>query len=363
MLFSRLFFGALVSAAGLTLLGGCAMTKTDAEMQAMAEKEAAMKEAQMQAGADASQAAMGQNAGLMQAGNSDLFPPNPQPGHCYARVLIPAQYETTTERVVKQEPGSKLDIVPAKYEWVEERVLVREASTKLEVTPPEYETVTEQVVVKPASKKIIEVPAEYNTVTEKVLDKPAQMVWKRSSGPVDGALQTRLDQSTGEVLCLVEEPATYKTISKRVLVSPPTTKEVEIPAEYGTVKRRVVKRPAQTREVQIPAEYKTIKMQKLVQPPQVRQVEIPGEYATVEKRKKITEEKLAWREVMCEVNMTPQVVSSLQSQLKQAGYYKGRIDGAFGKQTLVAANRFAKAKNLPAGSNYIALETVKALGL
>ena len=32
-----------------------------------------------------------------------LLPPNAKPGECYARVLVPEQYQTTTQRVLKRE--------------------------------------------------------------------------------------------------------------------------------------------------------------------------------------------------------------------------------------------------------------------
>ena len=60
-----------------------------------------------------------------------------------------------------------------------------------------------------------------------------RQVWKKGTGPIQ-----RIDESTGEIMCLVEVPATYKTISKEVLVSPATTRTVEIPAVYKTVSVR-----------------------------------------------------------------------------------------------------------------------------
>jgi len=43
-------------------------------------------------------------------------------------------------------------------------------------------------------------------------------------------------------MCLVEIPATYKTISKQVLKTPASTRSRDIPAEYRTVQKRVVDR-------------------------------------------------------------------------------------------------------------------------
>ena len=130
---------------------------------------------------------------------------NVQPGQCYAEYTVPGKSSTTTEKILKSEASQKIEIVPATYETVEERVLVSDASEKL-----------------------VTVPATYETVTEKVQIKPAFTTWKVSecSG---GACQTgnipnrvagsvdRIDQSTGEIMCLIEVPAQFKTITKRVL--------------------------------------------------------------------------------------------------------------------------------------------------
>lgn len=44
---------------------------------------------------------------------------------------------------------------------------------------------------------------------------------EKGRGPVE-----KLDQATGEIMCLVEVPAEYRTVTKRVQVSPPGAREV-----------------------------------------------------------------------------------------------------------------------------------------
>jgi hypothetical protein len=296
--------------------------------------------------------------------DASLFPPNPKAGQCYARVLIPAKYQTVSEQVVKSEAAERIEIIPARYETGTETVLVKEASTKLEIVPAVYGEVEERVLVKPASTKIVEVPAVYETVTERVLDKPAHTAWKK--GPAARQSANVLSQSTtdtGEIMCLIEVPATYKTVEKRVLVTPGRTNTVEIPAEYKTLTKTVVKQPATTREVVIPAKYDTVTVTKLVSPANEKRVTIPAEYQTVTRANKTADESMEWRQVMCEVNMTHDNVRALQKELADRGYYKIGVDGIIGSQTLSAARKYALDKNLPAGSNYIPIEVVKSLNL
>ena len=313
--------------------------------------------------ADIEPAAAPPGFGLDNLTTAALFPPNPKPGHCYARVLLPATYDVSEEKVQVRPAEKKIEIQEARYEWTEEAVLIKEASTRLETLPAEYETVTERVLVKPAGKKLVTVPATYKTTKESILDKPAHTVWKRGRGPIDNALKTTYDESTGEVMCLVEVPATYRTIEKRTLIAPATTKEVVTPAEYKTVTKKRLKSAAQTREVTVPAEYETVRVQKLIEPAREQTIEVPAQYETVSKRAKLTDEKLAWREVLCDVNMTADVVRNLQTRLSRSGHYGGRIDGLFGPKTIRAVNSYAKAKKLPVGTNYIPIETASALGV
>jgi len=296
--------------------------------------------------------------------DASLFPPNPKTGQCYARVLIPAKYKTVSEQVLKRDAAEKIEIIPARYETVNETVLVKEASTTLEVVPAVYGKVEERVLLKPASKKIAEVPAVYETVVEKVLDKPAHTAWKKGPAAVQAAnVLSQSTTDTGEIMCLIEVPATYRNVEKRVLVSPARTEEIEIPAEYTTVTKTVVNEPASTREVTIPAQYETVSVTKLVSPASENRISIPAEYQTVTKTTKSTDERMEWRQVMCEVNMTRDNVLALQKALADEGYYKAGLDGIIGNQTLSAARKYAIANNLPAGSSYVPVEVVEDLNL
>ena len=302
---------------------------------------------------------------MMAASPGDLFPPNARPGQCYARVLIPEEYKTTEDRVLAREASETVAVVPAKYQTVKERVLLKEASSRLEVVPAVYETVSERVMVRPASKKIIEVPATYRTVSERVLDKPAYTVWKRGSPNTFGSGENVVQQSvngTGEVMCLVEVPASYKTVSKQVVDTPPNSRSVDTPAEYKTIKRRVLKTPASTREVAVAAEYGTVDVTKLITPASESRTPIPAEYKTVTKTVKVSDASMAWQSVLCDVNSSPENIRQLQQALRDEGY-KVSIDGQLGPGTIGAVNRYAATNGIPQGANYVPVDVVKKLGL
>lgn len=453
------------------------------------------------------------SAGLITPGHFSLAEPvdktntlpNAKPGQCYAKVMVPAKYETRQEKVLVREAAQKIKTIPAKYEWTEKKVtinaahtrlvpvpvayekvtekietspamkawvtslkknsppaspgmlssakvlgvnlneavpgmcfkeyykpdqfktetkdvLVKEASEVVSTIPAKYETAEEKVLVKEASKKIVEVPATYETVTEKVLVEAAKTVWKQGQGPIE-----KIDNTTGEIMCLVEIPAKYKTVKKQVIKTPATTKEIEVPAVYKTVKvrklvtpeqekrakvpevrqqiskrvkvadasfswhalhdagkpegaptgaqiclkeiparyktvtRMVVKKPAGFAKEQLPPVTETVKVRKLVTNATEKRSEIPAEYKTVAKRSKVGDESLEWRPVLCETNMTRDIVAQLQKALKQAGYNVGAVDGIVGGATMRAVDDYQRRQGLPTGG--LTLRTLESLGV
>ncbi|MFN0113556.1 MAG: peptidoglycan-binding domain-containing protein [Paracoccaceae bacterium] len=289
------------------------------------------------------------------AASADL-PPNAKAGECYARIMIPAQYRTVNETVVVTPASQKIETVAARYEWIEERVTVKEASERLEIIPARYEDRTERVMVRPGSEKLIVEPAKFNTVEEKVLVKPAYTTWKKGRGPIE-----KVDDSTGDIMCLVEVPAEYKTVTKRVMASAETTRKEVIPAEYTNVTKRVMVEPPKTTKVVIPAEYKMVRVQKLVEPAREVRTPIPAVTQQVTRQEKINDAKLEWRSILCETNTRPDLLVDLQKALQARGFNPGRMDGRLGADTMAAVQAFQRSRNMATGQ--LTMETLAALNV
>ena len=287
---------------------------------------------------------------------SELLPPNAKRGECYARVYIPATYRDRTETVLARAEGSRIETTPAVYKKATRRVLVRAESERLELIPAKYGEREERILVRPAAKKLVSVPEVYETVTERILVKPAYTTWKKGRGPIE-----KVNAATGEIMCLVEIPAEYRNVSKRVLKTPATTKEVEIPAVYKTVKRTVMVSAPKTRTIKIPAKYRTEIVNELVHDAQKKVIKIPATYQQVSKREKVSEGRVEWREILCETNTTRGVVARLQAALQKAGYNPGRLDGVLGSETMNAVKSYQRAKGLPSGQ--LTIRTLKSLGV
>ena len=131
--------------------------------------------------------------------------------------------------------------------------------------------------------------------------------------------------------------------------------------KMAQVKQRKVKVPATIREEEIPAAYETIKVRKMVEPAKQTRIEIPAVVETVAKKVKVSDERLEWRSVLCETNITGRIMTDLQKALKAAGFNPGPIDGQVGAQTLRAVDNYQRAKGLERGG--LTLSTLEALGV
>ena len=175
------------------------------------------------------------SATLMNAAQSAGMPTNSaRPGTCFYECYAPAKYQKITEKVLASEASSRVLAVPAKYKTVTKRILVSEGTEKL-----------------------VKSPAQYKNVRERVMVSPARTEWKKTKCGDRGCNQS-------EVVCLVEIPAVYKTVTKKVVAKPVATRKVSTPPVYKTVSIQQLVQPASSRAIPVPATYKTVTKTKKV---------------------------------------------------------------------------------------------------
>jgi hypothetical protein len=299
-------------------------------------------------------------AGASNIGAGATIPPMPQsarPGECYALVRTPEQYRTLRRDYVARPGYDGVQVSPARYQSATQDYITQEGYERLEVIPATFKTVTEQVEVTPPSTRYLASEPVYESVTEQVLEKPATQTWKRGRGPIQ-----KLDNSTGEVMCLVEEPAVYRTVTRKVLKTQPTMREVQVPGEYRTVARRVIDQPAQVRRVAVAEQHSTMQVQKLVAPAAYQTVRVPDQMGSYTTRELASPATLEWRPVLCETNMKDTTIRRVQDALRSAGFDPGSSDGRAGARTLDALNAYQRSKGLPE-DRYLNLQTLQALGV
>ena len=254
----------------------------------------------------------------------DLLPPNPQPGVCYARVKIPAQYTSQSHSVVVEDGYTRTEVSQPRLQSRQESVMVKEASVEYRVRQPRYQTVSEKVMVSPEYDKLSVSSPQFRTVTENIQVSGPRLVWKKGN-PAKLRSQGYIIHSTAdagrsgqgyrsttqygntqigcgtvcEIWCLVEEPGQSVSYNRKVMTSPGEVRRHRVPARYETITKRVVADPGGVEQVQVPAEYRNITVQDVVDPGGAHQVNVPAKYGNVTSKVAVSDERYEWRQVVC----------------------------------------------------------------
>ncbi len=288
--------------------------------------------------------------------NSSLTPPNAKAGECYAKVLIPAQYETKTQEKLLTDKVEKLSVTNPTYKNVDYKILDKAESFKYVLKPATYKCVQNRVMVEPEKVTYKVIPATFKEVEETIMVSPAHQVWKRGKGPI-----TKIDNNTGDIMCLIEVPAKYKTIKTKVVDEEARTEKIITPAVYKNIKAKVVDQEASYEKVIIPATYKVITVKELDTEASINKDVKDETYQTIQSTYMTKPEELKWQRILCETNTNANVIKELQQALKERDYNPGAIDGVYGANTQRALTAFQIDNNLPSGA--LTLESLEALGL
>ncbi len=286
--------------------------------------------------------------------------PDARPGECFARVMIPARYETRTKEVVVDQGEERLGVHDARFASQSRDILIRDAAKRYVVHQPVYKAVQEQVMVRPAYERLVVEPAIYRHVEEQVQVAPARTAWKPGKSLSDWSGVKDTKNQHGEVYCLVEIPAKTKTVTKRILVRPARTHTVTVPPLYRTITRHVLVDPGGVEEVPMAAKYDRITIQNLVAPASTYRTTIAPRTQQVSYRVEIAPARYDWIPVLCETNATPATVSQLQSKLQQLGYYHDQPNGELDQSTKNAVRSYQQAVDIP-HDGFLSLETLLAL--
>jgi hypothetical protein len=224
--------------------------------------------------------------------------PNAEIGQCYQFVRIDAQFETVMQTIIVADEYEIFDVTDPRLESQSRRYVSREAGLRYRVTEPVYETVSEQVQVRPGYVRYEVTQAQTRTVPERVLVREARMVWRR--GYTEGARQVRHDPETGEIWCLVEEPAVYETIHRTVLTAPGHVREVAVDPQFETISREVLVQAATVEEIPIPAQHADYTIHVLAQEGRVNRRVSELRTENVARHELVSGERFEWRLVDCD---------------------------------------------------------------
>lgn len=203
------------------------------------------------------------------------------------QIPVPATYKTVTEEVLVKPETIRKEPVPPTYKTVSERVVLRPESTRIKVTPATYKTVTEKVLQREASTRLVSYPAKFETVTETVEISEEHKVWKRGRAWIGQAIDVRPlrgfevgpdGRALGDKVEKGWATADNNNLDDDVMCL------VVVPAQYKTIRRKVLIEPAGVREEPIPAVYKTVTHEVVDTPARSEEIVVPAAYGSIERR-------------------------------------------------------------------------------
>ncbi len=301
-------------------------------------------------GQEPAQPAPTQSTGL------EALPPNIKPGECYVRVLQPAKFETTEERVLVKPEAIRYEIIPAEFKEVEKEVIIKPETVSYEIVPAQFETKEVEVIAAPDFSSISATEPEFQSENATVITRAARVALKLGEN-----IFNRQEQMTGDVLCLINEDAESKTYVRNLLIKPAQFKQEKIAKTIEKVATQVLVKPAEVKEVKVPAEVKKFMVKELVRPATKKEVKIPAEYAMITKQRLVEPEKIAWQRVLCATNVTSEVIKSIQTKLKEKGIDSGEVNGDLNEPTKAAILQYQTQNNIAQGG--LTYEFLEHIGL
>ncbi len=338
------------------------------------------------------------NSCVESASNGGMNIADAEVGTCFYEHYIAEKYITITNKILAQEPSERIITTPAKYRRYTKKMVTDSTSVKLVPVVAKYKKVKEKITIAPAKSEwrkttcqnrgcnqsevvcLIEVPRKYKTVTKKILLQPSaaeEIAVKPKYKSIE--IQELIEPATSR---RVPIPAKYQTIDikKRVaddkfLWSNASQKDAdsrlrtqcdricltEIPAKYKTIQKRVVEIPASSKKIKTPPIYTIIKVKKIIKPASFKKIVVPAEYQNVRVERERTKGFAKWMPIVCESNMTPTTVRKVQEALKKAGFYRGEINGVWSLESKAATRAYQKANGLSV--TRLSIETMKSLGI
>lgn len=114
----------------------------------------------------------------------------------------------------------------------------------------------------------------------------------------------------------------------------------------------------------IPATIETVTEQVLVSPERLAadgSVEAPAVYQSRSRQAIVQERQVVRTEVLCDDQMTPELIANLQRALAVRGYYTGSVTGDYDAATQAAVKSYQNRQGMP--STVLSLATARDLGL
>jgi len=320
-------------------------------------------------------------------------------GSCFVEHFAEATLQDIPTKVLISEATEKLSVEDAVLKDQQVTVTTKPSFTRLVEVPPAFKNGVEKVQVATAAKRwetecgavqqvdhmtgetlcLVDVPPKFEEVPTKILDVPA-LITKVEKDAETKQLKTKVLVSDAiEVRTAVAEE--YDNIDRQRVSKPaqlswlakgkrpafgakPTGRTacfVETPAKIAEYTRKVVKTPGRFVAKQIPAETTAVDIEEMVAAAISTPYKEPASFETVDRKIKVSDARIEWQPVLCQVNFSQDIIAQVQKALKREGFAPGPTDGIMGRGTTSALSQYQEANQLAGGG--LTIETLEKLGV
>lgn len=226
----------------------------------------------------------------------EQLPDNPDPGKCYAKCIVPDEFDVETVRLIEVPAHKQLVVSPAEYKIVKDEVVIKPASKKYTFIPPTFKTVVDTFWIEEPYNKQYPTKAVFADDFETIEVKSKSGKWVAGENPDCPSI----DPNDCRIFHFREDPAVQRKIPVKRLVTPASSTTKQVGGKYKLVKRQVIATPARTEEIPVPEVRDVVERRVLVKDETTSAVDIPATYTTVEKRVLVKKGGMtAWKEVPC----------------------------------------------------------------
>lgn len=280
-----------------------------------------------------------------------------RPGECWVQAVIQPRPQSKPLEIVVRDAVNDIEVTPPKLERTTKEIEVREGGVTYRITPPVYKPVTEKVLIRPELRRSVVEPAVFEERIVEIEVEGGRTVLERCKLPTARAAAGVAVQP----LCAREIPPRKEKVKRQVLVKPETTREEVIQAVYKTITRWVLEKPAQAIPVEIPPRTTRLTVQEIAAPEQIEEKTLPPKVRELLATYYEGQPQLAFRQAVCDDDLSPELVAGVQRALRTAGFDPGQVDGKLGRQTLQALLAYQRQNGLAVGA--LTYETLESLGV
>lgn len=324
---------------------------------------------------------------------------NVEPGTCLVEHFSEATLQDIPTKILVSEATERLSVEEAVLKEDTVSVITKPEFTLLVEVPPTYNDGVEKIQIASATKQwktdcgavqqvdhmtgetlcLVDVAAQFKEIPTKVLDVPALITEVNKDAETESVKIQVLVSDAKEVREAVAEefdsidrqriskPAQYSWLVKGqkpafgAKATGRTACFVDRPAQMAEYTRKVVKTPGRFIAKTIAEETASVEIEQMVSAASKAPYKEPATFETVERKIKVSDARIEWKPVLCQVNFSEDIISQVQEALVREGYEPGPIDGIMGRGTSNAISSYQKSNKLADGG--LTIETLEKLGI